>query len=246
MSNKLSIDTIMGAVSSYEKTGFALVPNISDRSDFKKLLEPFGRVFKHPDAAHDGITVLTDQTSRAEGAGSGGFSQASLELHTDRANLINPPQIIAMLYKENSGSGGDALYVEGSLLYETLRAEHPKTFSWAINSHAAHYNDGHSNYRGPIFQTSSDGVVNLRFRADDFGYYSIKHSLEVQNFLAVAHGVSKVYRPVDHDVVILDNTRYLHGRTRFNGSREVWRVLLEDVKLRCGFKPQACSALRAA
>jgi alpha-ketoglutarate-dependent taurine dioxygenase len=199
------------------------------------ILKQFGNLFPHPDADSNGITKLKTDASRVGKSGATGFTQDGLELHTDRSNVTNPPEIVSMLYAKNTGSGGDFLYADGQELYCLLRNEFPTVFRWALSPEAVQYNDGISSYSGPIFCAGDPGKMRVRLRVDDFGYYAMTHNPDLQIFLKCAHKLTRIYRPNNYDLVIMDNTRWLHGRTKFEGSREVWRVLLQDVKTSCGF-----------
>jgi alpha-ketoglutarate-dependent taurine dioxygenase len=235
MTKLLSEVNVSKITEQFRLNGFAFVQGVEHRDLFIQLLSSFGEIFRHPDAAPDGVTELKPDAQKAQNLGAAGFNRHKLELHTDRSNIKHPPQIIAMLYRKNTGIGDDAIFVDGAELYRLLRENHPATFRWARSANAVAFNDGRSEYSGPIFDDANDKTVRLRFRADDFGFFPLPHFPELQTFLRCAHSLAKVHRPADNDVVILDNTRWLHGRTQYEGSREVWRILVDQSRFQCGF-----------
>jgi alpha-ketoglutarate-dependent taurine dioxygenase len=220
--------------SAFSEKGIVLLKQVGTKDEFLTLTSKLGLPFHHHDADEKGVTVLKPDFSKKGASGADGFSQKALELHTDRSTIGTPPAIIAMLYHSNTGDGGDALYVDGNELYEKLRIEHRDVWNWATSQHAVQFNDGKSSYLGSIFEIMPNGQLRLRFRADDFGFFPNTRQPELQIFLKCIHSLEYVFRPKNGDVVIMDNWRWLHGRTTYRGEREVWRILIEEPLANCG------------
>lgn len=228
-------------------TGFAALQGVSDRERFLEVCNEIGTPFVHPDSSQDAITVLKYDKLKADAIGKSGFSTQHLELHTDRSTEQKPPSYIAMLYKSNSGSGGDALYVDGHDLYEELEQNSPAVLDWCLSPNAVEYNDGKLMYKGAIFNQLPNGKYQMRFRVDGCGFYNFSSMPYLNILLSTANKLAKIFRPKDNDMVIMDNYRWLHGRTKFSGNREVWRLLLNaNNESNCGFSRRGISELIAS
>ena len=217
------------------KHGICVVSGVHTHDEFLSTCATLGTVFVHRDSDPSGVTVITTRSDLGGRAGYNAFSTQMLELHTDRSTEPVPPNVLAMLYAVNSGAGGELLCVDGRLLETALKEEYPHVYKWAREPRKLFYDDGSTSYEGPIFRDEPDGTTSIRFRADDNGFYPRSAWPNLELFLKVAHSLSLVVRPQKGDMVAIHNGWWLHGRTKYVGQRQLWRMLLHGVCLGRGF-----------
>lgn len=123
------------------------------RESLAEALASWTVMFRHPHAAADGATVL-----RPDGRSSGaGFSRAALGPHTDRAQVADPPAVVAVLVEQPADVGGESLLVDaasdGALLHMALQAPERLVLCGAEDT------------RRPVFEMQG-GRVRTRYRDD--------------------------------------------------------------------------------
>lgn len=215
--------------------GCVLVTGVETRADLVHVAETLGTIMVHRDADATGVTDLAVSAERGSSPGFGGFSSAPLELHTDRSTLSTPPNLLILRCELQSDLGGELRCVDGRALYFRLRDLAPDVFAWATREDQFVYFDGNAPYTGPIFQLTDTGTIALRFRCDGRGYYRRGDVALLERFLAHAAEIETMVKLKRSEAIVLNNSRWLHGRTRFAGSREMWRILLDNPSFGRGF-----------
>ncbi|GHC27959.1 TauD/TfdA family dioxygenase [Aidingimonas halophila] len=210
--------------------GAVLVKNISSKSDFLWLCEKIGDIVPHRDSDKFGITSVASKEPLRDKAGFAGFSRDELALHTDRANITLPPNLVALYCVEQAKVGGDTRCVDGRKLLETLYQQAPDIAEWAIKEDQVIYSDLVDSYTGPIYKKQSNGSISLQFRCDGRGYYRHKDLIFVERFLQFAESLEEILKLEPRDALIINNCQWLHGRTKFIGSREMLRVHLRNIE----------------
>ncbi|MRG29741.1 TauD/TfdA family dioxygenase [Laceyella tengchongensis] len=89
---------------------------------------------------------------------------------------------------------------------------------------------------GSVFEKIDGGKIRLRFRADDLGYFSTQTALNLRKVLMEMDKFMFSIKLKKNQGYIINNGRWLHGRTEFLGSRKMMRILVESVNHR-GFTP---------
>jgi alpha-ketoglutarate-dependent taurine dioxygenase len=171
-------------------------------------------LFRHPHAAPDGLTVLRP----VEGSGGAGFSNAAIGLHTDRAQIADPPTVVAVLVERPAEVGGDSLLVDAAsdraLLLGAVQTPERLVLCDA--------EDG----RRPVVEQHG-GRVRVRYRNDALARpLAVDEAGEV--VLSRLHSLLKVPRVLRLGAgcgYVLHNHRVLHGRTAFAGPRTAVRLL---------------------
>lgn len=215
-------------VATLRDTGAALVAGVDSREAFAAFASALGGVVRHRDSDETGLTDLTVSEERAASPGMSGFSSSPLELHTDRSTLAVPPNLVLLRCERQSELGGELRCVDGRLLYERLAAKAPDVLGWASRDDQVVYFDGDHTFTGPIFAFAPDGTIALRFRCDGRGYYRRGDAMLLERFLEHASAIETMVKLRPGETIVLHNGWWLHGRTRFVGAREVWRILADD------------------
>lgn len=198
-------------------------------STFEALVARIGIPYLHPDADAHGVTTIEPRVE-SPGENLRGFTRSRLAPHTDRATAADPPRIVAILCEKQSHSGGTSLLLDGQRLMPSLIAGSGVDEVHIRDTLLIHqYSTGEM---WPVFrQPISDLSYAIRYRDDDIAapvchgdpqLVALLRGLILK--LVVPHllGPGQGY--------ILDNHRWLHGRTAFEGDRTFRRILLSDVE----------------
>eukprot|EP00401_Gymnodinium_catenatum_P025731 CAMPEP_0117563606 /NCGR_PEP_ID=MMETSP0784-20121206/55583_1 /TAXON_ID=39447 /ORGANISM="" /LENGTH=795 /DNA_ID=CAMNT_0005361261 /DNA_START=35 /DNA_END=2422 /DNA_ORIENTATION=+ len=190
----------------------------------------------HPRASFYG--TMWDTAPKAEGAvNDTAYSNMELKPHNDCCYMRDPPGLQVFNCAAKSPSGGETWLVDGFAVAEALREQDPEAFEFfattPIPSHSIdHEHDVHFRAVAPII--GLDGprgrVVSFRLNNDD---------RDVLDDLP-AHAIAAFYRHLPKllrlsrdpayscfvqlevgDMLIVDNNRLMHGRTSFQGFRNL-------------------------
>jgi hypothetical protein len=173
--------------------------------------------------AGDLVTSLRPRDEVREIPGFAGFGNDFMSPHTDGTGQAWPPELIGLACAKPADSGGEALLVDGlAIIEELLRTEEETIRALAVPGSVRF---GESTERYAVL-TRLDGKNRyyLRYRADgqaDFGDLT-DHVARLQSSIA-RH--TRAVRLARGDGYVLQNGRWLHGRTAFTGSREMLRLI---------------------
>ncbi|MDL1912998.1 MAG: hypothetical protein FDW93_00505 [Bergeyella sp.] len=91
------------------------------------------------------------------------------------------------------------------------------------------FRDLNSTYIGNIFNKDDrNESYFLRFRNDKFGYFNTELNDLLHVFYELIEKYKIVFKMKKNQGYIINNGRFLHGRTEFIGFREMWRILAFD------------------
>lgn len=99
---------------------------------------------------------------------------------------------------------------------------------------------GAGGYLGAISERDADGRVSVRLRLDELSRFSPDVARVMPRLVALAEKHMLVLPLRAGRGYILNNSRWLHGRARFSGTRIMLRILGNpppDLAIRCGFTP---------
>lgn len=184
------------------------------RESLAESLASWTVMFRHPHAAPDGLTVLRPG-GRSSGAG---FSHAAIGPHTDRAQIAEPPTVVAVLVEHPAEVGGESLLVDvardRALFHGALQAPGHLVLRDA--------EDG----RRPVIEQHGRRV-RVRYRDDVLAYpVAVDEAGEVVlSRLRALFSAPRVLRMDAGSGYVLHNHRVLHGRTAFAGPRTAVRLL---------------------
>lgn len=171
-------------------------------------------LFHHPHAAPDGLTVLQP----GGGPDGTGFSRAAIGPHTDRAQIADPPAVVALLVEQPAEVGGESLLVDIASDRALLRL--------ALQSPERLVLRDKEDHRHPVVEQHGERV-RVRYRDDALARpMAVNDAGEV--VLSRIHALAMTPRLLHMGAgcgYVLHNHRVLHGRTKFTGPRTVVRLL---------------------
>jgi len=175
-------------------------------------------------------------------------THTELFFHTDRSGWAKPPAILATALKTPAtGGGGASLFVDGREVAQYIRVHEPALYDMMVStspSHTSFKSDDGSFAARPIIvrlqqdqdedqshessESDEEGGMRdmiIRFRLDGGIRFSPAmlsmlprlEDLICERAFGVELSAGQGY--------IVDNHRFLHGRTAFEGDREILRVL---------------------
>ena len=218
--------------------GLATFSGIPDRTILREVAERLLRVYPHPDAGPDGITAVTSRGDDHR-PGLTGFTSAELRPHTDRSGVPEPPLLVMLACAVSAEHGGESLMVDADRLYGALAAEDEEKLGTLSRPRSALFG-GPGGYLGAIFEHDVEGRVSVRLRLDRLSRFSPDVTRMIPRLVALAEENTLILPLRAGQGYILNNSRWLHGRTWFSGTRTMLRILgnpLPDLAIRRGFMP---------
>lgn len=182
-----------------------------------------GEVFIHPDSDSFGITQITYRKDFV-GERRAGFSMDGLFPHTDRSIMELPPEVLVFWCEQAALNGGDALLVDGLELHKRLRFSTDGLLEFLESGTAAVLGGDNLYRQTAIFAVTSENTRRLCYRNDHLLFANIEKAEMLRKFNRIILGCSKQLRLSSGCGYILQNTRWLHGRTPFSGLRICYRL----------------------
>lgn len=144
-------------------------------------------------------------------------------LHSDNAHSDNPPDFICLFCEKNSKYGGDSIIkkLDESFLSERLAPLFLEKVKYRKNG---------KEHEVLVLEIEK-GVIQSRY-SPFCDYYELQ-SIEQHTALKEFHSLlSKnplfTYKLSSGEAIILDNKRFLHGRTKFVGNRKIIRLWMNS------------------
>jgi alpha-ketoglutarate-dependent taurine dioxygenase len=207
--------------------GLATFDHIDARQEALALLRSIARVVPHRDSDPDGVTVLTASEPTAEvRSGYAGFSSRGLVPHTDGSSLPRPPTLILLLCVSPAANGGATEVVDGRDLYNSLAVEAPQVLRELVTPRSALFGKG-TGHLGSVFERVGRQAMCIRFRYDDLARFSPATTAVLPRFVELMRSRTLRFTLGPGQGYVLQNGRWLHGRTGFHGRREMYRILGE-------------------
>ncbi|GEM_PF-3853781 len=211
------------------KNGIVFFEHEFDQDEFLEFSKQFGEIYKHRDSISNGITIVKNEIDKEKAdIGHKGLTTSSLFPHTDRSSLDNPPNVLILYCKNQSGDGGESILVDvksmiNDLIKDSNIENHP-----IFEQNSVIFNDGKTSHTGSIIERINDGSFYLRYRNDEFGYFNSKVYPYLEKIESLILDKQLFTKLKKNQGFIINNGRFLHGRKEFQGSREMWRVLISD------------------
>ncbi len=208
------------------QTGMILFDGIQTEEDLLYLCTQFGIIAYHRDADNTGLTHIVKQYDIPPIEGYQAFTASSLALHTDGSSMPDPATLVVLWCTQPADEGGVSLFVDGKQIYQILAKEHPHILRILTTPRSAIFTGAVLPFYSSIFSRPDDGTMSIRFRYDDLGHYSTSVHDVLPTFLALLNRYTISFALRKYQGYILQNGRWLHGRTAFSGERKMCRVLI--------------------
>lgn len=178
-----------------------------------------------------------------------GTGTVKFEAHTDGAYLhglilensnvvrIGPPQMIALQCIEPAEEGGTNFLIDAQSILRDLLVNEPLHARLLMQEGALSFcRDDQIAMDFPLFDQKKKGVYQVRFRSDEMTYaqhWALPSVLHVQNKYFNSPKYKLEVRMEKNHILIVDNTRMLHGRdhipnTPQNLKRHLRRAWIAD------------------
>ncbi|KAL3468542.1 hypothetical protein BJX64DRAFT_246192 [Aspergillus heterothallicus] len=149
---------------------------------------------------------------------------SELYFHTDRSGWECPPRIVMSTLATKSTTGGESLLADGTRILESIKKQDDGFYKLITSSrHSSFVSEDGELVPRPIFNETSN---IFRFRFDDSIQLSASLVVRFPQLLDILYRNSYAVSLQEGQGYLLDNHRYLHGRTSFTGSRELLRALV--------------------
>jgi alpha-ketoglutarate-dependent taurine dioxygenase len=181
---------------------------------------------KHRDADEAGLTRMVKWSDFQPTDGYQAFTSSHLTLHTDGSSTLYPATLLILWCAHPAEEGGVSLFVDGKQIYQVLAQEYPHVLQALTASNTALFAGSEAPLYSSVFSTLPDGTICLRFRYDSLGYYAAPVCTVLPIFIDLLEQHTVSFTLQKHQGYILQNGRWLHGRTAFCGEREMYRVLV--------------------
>lgn len=228
-------------VSALTEHGAVIIEGLGDPGALLILADNIGAVVPHRDSAANGITTITDMgIDVASLGGFTGFTSRGLDLHTDRAGLAHPPELLLMVCGQVAVSGGECLLADGQAVYDYLAAEIPDALR-ALSAPRCALFGGAAGHLGSVFTTSTcGGRILVRLRTDELARFAPAATRWLPALRAAIDRHTTAVKLDRSQGYVLHNHRWLHGRRAFTGRRVMFRVHANarpHLKIPSGFRP---------
>ncbi|AUY48402.1 TauD/TfdA family dioxygenase [Streptomyces sp. CB01881] len=181
-------------------------------------------LWPHRDADPDGLTVIRD-TGRHDGrAGFAGLGRGDLDLHTECAQQPQPPRLLLLACARAGDAGGESLLTDGRAILSELAEFHPAALE-ALSAPRAAFFGGADGHFAPVLEQLAGGRWHLRLRQDSLARFSPEAEAHLPALRRAIERHTTRLRLAAGQGIVLDNHRFLHGRTAFRGERLLLRAL---------------------
>jgi alpha-ketoglutarate-dependent taurine dioxygenase len=186
------------------------------------------RVTPHPHSDPDGVTTVRDRGAAGDRPGGAGFSRRALLPHTDRSGVADPPALVMTVVARAAGSGGACVLVDGKAVHEELGLEALA----ALSAPRTALFGGLGGHLGSVLTESRTSAAPsvvarrmLRLRLDELALFTPGTAVWLPLLRTVIDRHAVTVTLADGDGYLLDNHRWLHGRTAYIGDRIMHRLL---------------------
>lgn len=210
--------------------GLVLIKNISKSEQFLVLFSSLGKIYHHADSFSNGLTHIKydgESVSRSNAAEVNklGLTQGALVPHTDRSGIELPPRLLALWIERQSRIGGASIFADGQQIFEEISAHFPEAIEILSRPKSVVFKSESGLIEGSIFQICGDEFF-MRFRFDRMVYLSPDVAEVMPIFLETLRKCLVKIRLNSNEGYLIDNHKWLHGRTHYSGFRSAYRLLI--------------------
>jgi len=208
------------------RDGMITFDTIRSTGQLLRLCTRLGTIVNPRDADEAGLTRIVKRSDIQPTDGYQAFTASHLTLHTDGSSTPDPATMVVLWCAQPAEEGGVSLFVDGKQIYQALAKEYPHVLQALTAPNSALFAGSEAPLYGSVFSTLTDGTICLRFRYDGLGYYAAPVCSVLPLFIDLLGQHTISFTLQKQQGYILQNGRWLHGRTAFRGEREMYRVLV--------------------
>ncbi|NEO36429.1 MAG: TauD/TfdA family dioxygenase [Moorea sp. SIOASIH] len=186
------------------------------KENLLELSQYFGSIVKHEHSDKQGIVPVTPLENSP---GYVNTTTTELPLHTDGSFAVDPPKIVALQCEVAVAIGGLTTIGDGRLLYDYLTRTNPCGLLNLFQPDAITVQRENRQSTKPIFE-EHESRIRIRFRWDDAVNISVKPE-DLRIIKTIKYFFNRPenmlqFKLQPQQIIIMDNSRILHGRTAFN------------------------------
>jgi alpha-ketoglutarate-dependent taurine dioxygenase len=209
--------------SALRERGIATFEGIAGRDDLGIAAAAFMRTRTHRDAEPDSITDIRPDARRERQSSGIGFSRVEVAPHTEGMSLEQPPSLLLLACASPALSGGDTVLADGLAVFHHLERTDPEALTVLNRPGAIAF--GVDRYQAAAFTKVAHGRVAQRYRDDDLAAVTYSDQWAWEQLRVAIHRCQMRFKLSAGQGLVLDNTRWLHGRTGFDGERLMYRLI---------------------
>ena len=228
-----------------EKGYLILSPPSDDQNLLLDITRLFGKVQRHERSPENGIVEI--RSKKVDVHDQQVVSDMHFFAHTDGAYLegmtqydggtfrVAPPKIVVLQCIKPAQEGGASFLVDGKAILLSVLKNHHHLINtlFSLNCFSI-CRENHLVMSLPVFKKLPSGNFSIRFSYDQ-DLYASKDSMEKLSFFNENYILNPAFITQfslsNREILVLDNHRYLHGRTAVKGDRLLKRIWIYDEAL---------------
>lgn len=231
----ISQDAIRRVIHAFNRHKFIVItlenPNPSPKAELHALSHFFGAPCLHERSDENGIVTIAPKHSE-----SSYLSASTMEhrLHTDGSFDSVPPKVSAILCVHPSTcGGGETLLLQAKDVYQNILAYQTAILPMLYQSDAMKITRKERQAVHPIFR-EENGRIQIIYRCDSSSKIEVAHYAK-DAFKSLSSMIKQIppYRFTlqKNQLLVMDNTAVLHGRTSFalTGERLLYRLNMNGI-----------------
>ena len=243
----VDVKTIFKIYEIFNRWGFVVLEPLTSgdfSEELKSIKRLFGEVVSHNRADENGISLIKPIKGLPDYFGT---TNVDTGLHTDGSFNETPPNIIILQSVIPSEEGGESQLLSSKLIFERLFQEDQSALSCLFKPNAFSIMRDNQSITRSVFRYVDEKVYTV-FRANGTAKVFVpeKYYMSFQLMKSMASDPKNIlkFKLKSHQMLVLDNTSVLHGRSAFpeGSNRTLNRVFLDGALpdselLQFGFKP---------
>jgi hypothetical protein len=205
--------------------GLALLTGLSTRPETLRTARAIMCLRTHRDSDADAATVIEQRIAYAATASLAGFTDRELHPHTEGTAVAEPPRLLFLACIRPADVGGTTVLVDAAAVYADIAATDPDMLD-ALSTPRSAFFGGPAGHLGAVF-TPHGRHIRVRLRFDDMIRFAPAAALYRDGLWALVRRHEITVSLAAGDGYVLLNDRWLHGRTRYTGPRQMLRLLGE-------------------
>jgi hypothetical protein len=221
--------------------GIGLFSGSQGSGDLVRLARSLMTVRTHRDSDAEGITIITPRRRVGPVTSVVGFTDRELHPHTEGSAVEQPCRLLMLACDLPAATGGLVRLVDGSDVYQEIAERDPAMLNALSTARSAYFGSG-SGHLGAVFEVSRGGRVRIRLRLDELVRFAPSLERYVDKLRAIVREHTQEICMRGGEGYVLANDRWMHGRTRFTGTRRMLRIIGDPLPykpVRTGFDAAA-------
>jgi alpha-ketoglutarate-dependent taurine dioxygenase len=236
----------------FNKNKFVVIetePFPNPQANLLALQKVFGSIIRHKRSDENGIVSVENLGSYpSDNAQLLSATNQMFSMHTDGTYEIEAPKVVAMQCVIPANNGGFSQIVYAASVYDYLMENYPQELQ-SLFSHPLTITRGNQTATRAIF-VELGGRISMTFRADPVVSIIIPPPIEkvfnvIKNYINASSN-QLIFKLKPNQILVIDNTSVLHGRTSFpdNEVRKLNRLCFDGISeyshhLEFGFIPKS-------